>query len=111
MSHAQMSAQERAFRSRLAQIVHKQPMIRATVCVRNVTCGKAGCRCAKGDKHRAVYLSCSVKGKNRQLFVPKSMEKEVRLWVDNYHTVHKLLEQLSERAWQKLKKQKEQNRP
>ena len=109
MSRAQLSAQERAFRSRLAQIVHKQPMIRATVCVRNVTCGKTGCRCTKGNKHRAVYLSCSVKGKSRQLFVPQSMEKEVRLWVENYHTVQELLEQLSERAWQTLKAQKERN--
>jgi hypothetical protein len=85
-------------------------MIRATVCVRNVTCGKTGCRCAKGHKHRAVYLSCKLKGKSRQLFVPQSMEKEVRLWVTNYHTVQELLEQLSERAWQTLKAQKEHHR-
>lgn len=110
MSRAQMSAQERAFRSRLAQIVHKQPMIRATVCVRNVTCGKASCRCAKGHKHRAVYLSCGVKGRSRQLFVPQSMEQQVRRWVDNYHTVQELLEQLSEQAWQTLRANKEQDR-
>ncbi len=108
MSRIQMSTQERQFQSRLAQLVHERPLIRATLNPRSVTCGKAGCRCAKGERHQALYLVCTVKGKRRQMFVPPSLEEEVRAWVKNYQAVQELLEKLSEDAWQKLKELKEQ---
>jgi hypothetical protein len=101
-----MTAEERAFRSRLAQLVHQQPLIRGTINERRVTCGKPGCRCAQGERHRAVYLVCNGPGKRRQLFVPPSLEEEVRRWVANYHTVRDLLERVSERAWQTLEARK-----
>lgn len=110
MSRAHMSSKQRAVRSRLAQLVHLRPLVRGTVSVRHMTCGKKGCRCAQGERHRAVYLSCSFKGKNRQLFVPQAMEDEVREWVANYHTLQELLEQLSEQAWQTLRARKEKKR-
>ncbi len=110
MTRAQMSAQERAFRSRLTQLVHQQPLIRATVSVRNVTCGKPGCRCAQGERHRAVYLMCRVDGKTRQVFVPPFMEEEVCRWVINYHAVQDLLEKVSDQAWQELAVRKEASR-
>lgn len=109
MMRNRMSAQERALRSRLAQLMHQQPLIRATLNVRLLTCGKSGCRCAQGEKHRALYLVCSTKGKIRQLFVPASMEQEVRRWVTNYRSAMALLEKVSERAWRELKRRKEQN--
>lgn len=107
MARAQMSAQEREWRSRLAQIIHAKPLVRATVNVRMVTCGKAGCRCAQGERHRAVYLVCSVKGKRRQLFVPAALEEEARQWVGNYQAATELLEKISERAWDELRRRKE----
>lgn len=110
MVRAQMSAQERSVRSRLAQLVHQQPLIRATISVRQVRCGKKGCRCAQGEKHRALYLVCCVKGKPRQVFVPPSMEEEVRRWVVNYHSIQELLENVSEQAWQELAARKEASR-
>lgn len=109
MARAKMSAQERALRSRLAQLMHSKPLIRATLNVRQVTCGKAGCRCAKGEKHRAVYLVCAAKVKKRQVFVPAALEKEVRQWVENYRAAMDLLEKVSDGAWQELKRRKEQN--
>ena len=110
MSRAKMSPQERALRSRLAQIVHQQPLMRATLTVRHVTCGKPTCRCAQGHKHDALYLTCSVGGKIRQVFVPRALHKEVRQWVANYHTVQQLLERLSEQSWQRLKARKDEAR-
>lgn len=107
MTRRQMAAQERDLRSRLTQLVHQKPLIRATLNVRHVTCGKSGCRCIRGHKHRALYLVCSTKGKKRQLFVPASMEQEVRRWVENYHSAMALLEKVSERAWRELKRRKE----
>jgi hypothetical protein len=107
MTRSQMPARERGLRSRLAQLVHKKPLIRATLNVRHVTCGKSGCRCTQGYKHQALYLVCSTKGKKRQLFVPASMEQEVRRWVENYRSAMALLEKVSERTWGELKRRKE----
>jgi len=109
MSPSQMSAAERALRSRLAQLVHQEPLLRATLNVRQVTCGKKGCRCTQGQKHRALYLVCSVKGRKRQVFVPASMEQEVRRWVENFHSAVDLLDKVSERTWAELKQRKERN--
>jgi len=108
MHRAHLPAMQRELRSRLAQLAHAKTLVHATVNVRAVTCGKAGCRCSQGEKHRAVYLVSSIKGKKRQIYVPPAMEQEVREWVKNYHTALELLEQVSEGAWEELKKRKEQ---
>lgn len=107
MHRSKMSTRERELRSRLAQFVHAKPWIHATLNVRLVTCGKSGCRCAQGERHRAVYLVSSLKGKKRQVFVPPDLEGEVRRWVENYHATTGLLEQVSEGAWEELKRRKE----
>jgi hypothetical protein len=107
MHRSKMSAQERELRSRLAQFAHATPWIHATLNARLVTCGKGGCRCAQGERHRAVYLVSSAKGKKRQVFVPPDLEEEVRQWVDNYHAATDLLEQVSEGTWEELKRKKE----
>lgn len=107
MHHSKMSVQERKLRSRLAQLADGRSLIHATLSVRHVTCGKKGCRCARGERHRAVYLVSGVKGNKRQVFVPSAMEEEVRAWVENYHVATDLLEQVSEGAWNELKRRKE----
>lgn len=107
MHRSKMSAQERELRSRLAQFAHAKPWIHATLNVRLVTCGKSGCRCAQGERHRAVYLVSSAKGKKRQVFVPAELEEEVRQWVVNYRAAAGLLEQVSEGAWEELTRRKE----
>jgi hypothetical protein len=109
MSRNEISAQEREWRSRLSQLIHGKPLVRATVNVRGVTCGKAGCRCARGDKHRAFYLVCNVQGKRRQLFIPAELEEEARQWVTNYQSAMELLEKVSERGWEELKRRKERS--
>ena len=107
MQRSKMSAQERELRSRLAQLAGGRTLIHATLSVRQVTCGKKGCRCAQGKRHRAVYLVSSAKANKRQVFVPSDMEEEVCTWVKNYHKATDLLEQISERAWSELALRKE----
>jgi hypothetical protein len=109
MQRGKMSVQERKLRSRLAQLAGARTLIHATLSVRHVTCGKKGCRCTQGERHRAVYLVSSAKGKKRQVFVPSAMEQEVRAWVGNYHMATDLLEQVSEGAWNELTRRKEQD--
>lgn len=102
MRKSQMSSKERAARSQIGKLIHYAPIMKATVTVRKVTCGKPNCRCARGDRHLAVYITSRKGGKTRQLFIPKEKEEEVRRWVGNYHRVCELLDELSELFWEKV---------
>jgi hypothetical protein len=102
MSRARMSAQERAFRSRLAKMVHEQPMIHATLNRRFVTCGNPGCRCARGERHPALYLLFRRDGRRHQLFVPASLEAQVCQWVETDHAVRSLLDEISRLTLERL---------
>jgi hypothetical protein len=99
-----MSPRERAVRSKLAQIVSGQALVRGTLLERTRACGNPRCRCARGPKHPALYLVLSQKGKLRQLYVPKDFEQRVRRWVANHHATRDLLKELSEVYWQKVQR-------
>jgi len=74
---------ERELRSRLAKLVH--------------------CRCAKGDKHEALYLTYGKGGKPYQVFIPRHLHEQVRRWSENYRSALELVEQLCELSQEKLK--------
>jgi hypothetical protein len=72
--------------------------------MREKSCGKPTCRCARGEKHPALYLVASEGGKLRQLFIPRSLEDETRECVEAYQKIRELLEELSQIYWDKLKR-------
>ena len=102
-----MSARERKWRSRLSQLTHEAALLRGTLAVRERVCGKANCRCAKGEKHISLYLVASHEGRPRQLFIPKDWEPQVRRWVQQYQEARKLLEEVSLLHWDKVRKRRE----
>lgn len=77
-------------------------MIRGTLLYRERSCGRANCRCAQGQKHPALCLVVSENARQRQIFVPKFLETEVRLWVAHYQKMRKLVEELSRIYLRKL---------
>jgi hypothetical protein len=87
--------QERAARSRLAQLLHDNEVICGSVVSMARTCGKAGCRCAQGDKHVSLYLSTKVAGKRRMLYIPPELEQEVRGRVVAWREVEQLTQVVS----------------
>jgi hypothetical protein len=93
-------------RSRAAQIVSSYPLLRGSLSVRKIRCGKPNCKCAQGEPHLSLYLVQSQKGKQRQLYVPKELEGRVRQAVGNYQELQALVEELSELEWNQLKKEK-----
>lgn len=95
MARPQMSPRERAFHSRLAKLVHEEPLLHATLNPRLVTCGNSGCRCARGERHPALYLVFRREGRQHQVFVPASLEAQVRQWVETDREVRSLLEEVS----------------
>ena len=98
-----MSAVERRARSRLTQLLSQRGVIRGTLLVRKRKCGKANCRCARGEGHESLFLVISENGRTRQLFVPKDWESRVRLWVEDYHRARKLMEEVSRIYWDKVR--------
>lgn len=106
MNRSKMGEDERNWRSRLAQIMHSKELIRGTLAIREHTCGKAGCKCARGEKHTSFYLSRSRRGKPQQIYVPLDMSQEVKAWAKEYREVKRLLGKTSDLYWEKLKKRK-----
>ncbi len=107
MHRSHFSDRERRRRSRLAQIVHAARFLRGTLSLRNVRCGKPGCRCARGELHACLYLVRRQGGKLRQLFVPRQWEERVRQAVENHQAMERLIEELSDLEWKRLKERKE----
>jgi hypothetical protein len=104
---AKMPAGERDRRSRLARLAHGAGLLRGTLLLRERVCGKPNCRCVKGHKHRALYVVASKKGRLRQLYVPQAWEARVRQWVAQYREAKRLLDEVSELYWDKVRNRQE----
>jgi hypothetical protein len=102
-SRTGIPAKERALRSKLAQIVSGQGLIRGTLLERRRVCGNPGCRCASGPGHPALYLVLSDGKRQRQLYLPKDWHDRVRRWVDNHRKVRALIDEISQIHWSNVK--------
>jgi hypothetical protein len=101
-----MSASERRARSRLVQLLSQQGIVRGSLLLRGRVCGKAGCKCTRGEKHKSLYLVVTEKGRTRQLYVPRDFEPLVRRWVEDYHQARELMEEISRIYWDKVRERK-----
>src|SRR5436309_508484 len=63
IARARMSPEERHLRSQLVQLLSGAGLLRATLNPHQKVCGKPGCRCARGEKHSALYVVASEDGK------------------------------------------------
>jgi hypothetical protein len=102
-----MTLKERDLRSRLTKLVQAKGLIRGTLNARANTCGKSTCKCARGEKHSALYLVVSQEGKLRQLFIPQSFEAKVRQWIDDYRLAEQLLDEIAAIHWAKIRDREE----
>ena len=106
LSRTKLSAVQRNFRSRIAQLSSSQWFLRGTLSERSGTCGKTNCRCARGELHKSLYLVQSQAGKPRQICVPKAWQQRVRQAVSDYHLMQELIEEVSELEWKRLQEKK-----
>lgn len=70
--------------------------IRGSLVIMKRACGKDNCRCNKGLKHKAVYLSQRYKGRTRMIYIPRSGEKRVSKYIKNYQKTKNLLDKISD---------------
>jgi len=103
-----LSVRERVDRSRLCQLIgNREGFMHGSLIKMARTCGKATCKCqTQGAKHESCYVGQTCQRKTRMQAVPRRMEARVRQWVANYQRARKLLEQLSDECWQKLRDKK-----
>jgi len=102
-SRTGLSPAERALRSKLTQLVASGGLIRGTLLDRQRVCGNPRCRCARGQKHPALYLILSDGPRQRQLYIPKAWHDRVRQWVDNHRQIKALIHGISEIHWANIK--------
>ena len=103
---AKLSASERSFRSRIAQLASTRWFLRGTLSERAGTCGKPNCRCARGELHTSLYLVQSQGGTLRQICVPHAWQERVREAVNDYRRMQELIEEVSESEWKRLRERK-----
>lgn len=70
--------------------------IRGSLVVMRRGCGKLNCRCQKGEKHKAIYLSQSYKGKTRMVYLPQGSEDKAHQYVKNYRKIKDILNSVSD---------------
>jgi len=80
----------------LAALPPLEEILRGSVFIRSLRCGKAGCRCASGEGHRAVYLSVTLPGgRTEQISLPPELARTAKQWVKNYALWWRAIEELS----------------
>ena len=97
-----MTRKERDLRSHITRLVSRYAFLHGTPNVKERTCGKSNCKCARGEKHSSLYIVNRRDGELRQIFVPSSREAEVRQWVARYQEINKLLDEISDFYWGKI---------
>lgn len=71
-------------------------VIYGTAVIMKRACGKDGCRCLRGHKHKSIYISQYHKGSGRMVYIPKRHEKSVLRLVKNYRILKSALRKASE---------------
>ena len=72
------------------------PLLKGTLTDRQIPCGKPNCRCKKekGKGHPGLYLTYSLEGKTKTVYIPKKIAPKVRKWAKNYAQFKRLLEEM-----------------
>jgi hypothetical protein len=90
----------------LAKIRALGPMVHGSLVEAARTCGKTGCRCTRGEPHRAFYLSRRVGGKTRLEYVSQRDVATVRRWRKTYERLRALVEELTTALLEELRETK-----
>jgi hypothetical protein len=86
----------RMLEGRLKQVSARKPALAASLVSFERKCGKPGCHCADGEKHRGHQLTYNDRGKTRTVYVPIDFTDEVRSWIDEHRRLKALLQEISQ---------------
>lgn len=80
----------------LREIRSLGPVFRGSLAEVHLTCGKKNCRCQKGHRHRAFYVSYRCEGQTKVFHVPAHLLEEARQFHGNWLRLKELLQQLAD---------------
>jgi hypothetical protein len=93
---------ERFARSKANKLIHDKSFIAGSLVKMARTCGKANCKCTKGDKHVSLYLVIRRDGRRKMIFIPRQWEAEVIDWVNTYKEIAKQIAIVSEACAERI---------
>jgi hypothetical protein len=103
MKHrSHLPVKERTARSKLSKLVHDKPFVTGSLVKMTRTCGKATCKCMKGDKHVSWYLATRHKAARKMICIPRAQEQEVKEWVNTYQEITKHIDTVSQQCLERL---------
>ena len=70
-------------------LLERRALLKGTLVEVQRTCGKPGCKCARGQKHTCRQLSASVEGKTRTWNVPRRYLARVKRLTENYRRLRR----------------------
>jgi hypothetical protein len=79
-------------------------MIAGSLVTMKHTCGKKGCRCARGEKHHSLYLALNLKGKRKMISIPADIAPKVRDAVKAHKRLKELMHIISEESFKRVVK-------
>lgn len=84
-------------------------ILKCSLIERYTVCSRPGCHCMEGEKHGPyLYVSFFDGKQSRQVYVPQTMQTQVRGWVKNYQRLSETVGKLSDLSVEliRLKQQK-----
>jgi len=91
----------------LARLPPLEEVLRGSVIVRLLRCGKPGCHCAEGEGHRATYLSVThAGGRTEQISLPAALVPQALRGVAAYRAWGAAVEKLSAINRDRLREQR-----
>ena len=94
---SRLPADDRRARASLRKLLgQNRPLVTGSLVETERLCGKAGCRCTRGHKHKALYLGARVGRRRKMIFVPKELHEEVRRWVEDARELQSLMDRISQ---------------
>jgi len=95
--HAPLPARDRAARARLMQLLgRRRPLVKGGLVEMARTCGNPNCHCARGEKHRSLYLAARLGPARKMIYIPPDLEEPVRQWLAQGRQGQALLEEMSQ---------------
>ncbi len=70
-------------------------LMRGTISQVGVKCGRPGCACAEGVKHRKVHLSVNLDGRTRSCYLGREREARVAPLLAEYERAWRLINDLT----------------
>ena len=81
--------------SRVRQLQARGPVLAASLVTIAKQCGRLGCHCQRGEKHRGQYLTYKDKGQTQTVYVPVDLVEEVKRWIKEHRRIKTLIRELS----------------